>query len=94
MTGIKRPAKRIKKWSESIGNTNRHSETLEEAIERRQKSFKGKGILYLDTKFWNGIYKNSKIEDIIKINRRYVEWYLTITGKYIADEIVNKLKEV
>jgi len=90
----KRPAKRRIDYSESIEKPNKRCNTLEEAIERRQKSFRGKKIFYLDTKFSNGKYKNFTVEDVIRKNRQYVAWYITIANMYVTDEVTNKMNEI
>jgi len=71
----------------------RRSKTLEEAIVQRQKSYKGKSILYLDTVFSNGIHAKRTVARVIEIDFGYVRWYIANTGMYISDEVTNKLNE-
>ena len=67
-------------------------ETLKEAIENKQKSFKGRKILYLNTVLGTGMYKGEFIVDVILRAPRYVE-FLTTTNVYVTDEVIEKLKE-
>jgi uncharacterized protein (DUF3820 family) len=61
--------------------------TLLDAIAIKRKSFNGKLILYLDSRFPYGRYKNKLVRDIRKIDVRYLQWFISTFDGYVADEV-------
>ena len=63
------------------------AKTLLEAINLRQKTYKNKQILYLDTVFTSGMYQGKVVKDVLKFNPGYIEFCIKMGNFYIADEL-------
>ena len=65
---------------------------INQAINNKQKTFKGKTIYYLNTKLDIGKYKGLTIKHILDFDKEYLKWLFQVSSCYVTNEITMLMK--